>query len=348
MYVFIQARPLNQRAFIAYNDLYQFLNLPLAKGKSYAWVDDNRVNWSALFKGAFGSDQIILNTYCAKDGAVRKRELDFDMRCLPESSVSMIGALLHLTSRWSQSSTWSGGLRHVESRENARHCLDAMIKKAMSIFSEEQQFSFSIEICSEWSCRWPRPRAMGVEFLQIIGSGDTVDIQPFVDRAKGPQFNSRVALWWNKLKTSIPALLTDTKVNMSLLVHSIYSIVALRPVYYQLIYAISVALVSSMARDCKAARLATPAASFACRTTFAWGIMSQSRQHMRLKRYIDAALAHNKSILQFGVCTDKGWANALPLQATLFTTSDNVISMACPVVIRCFGGLRALPNLINL
>ena len=58
---------------------------------------------------------------------------------------------------------------------------------------------------------------------------------------------------------------------------------------------------------------------------------SETKVKQKLFRYVGASLDRNKEHLTFCIATDKGWANSLPQQATIFQFPDNTATVECPV-----------------
>ena len=72
------------------------------------------------------------------------------------------------------------------------------------------------------------------------------------------------------------------------------------------------------------------------RSRFAFcALASDERKiNMILKKYTTSAVRLNQQHSTLGICTDKGWANSLPLYCTILTTAANTATVTAPVIAR--------------
>ena len=189
-YLLVQPLDFDARLFLPYKEIFKYLNLEKPgkrSGTAYYWIDHSREAWSSLFTAAFdGHDQIILNTYMSESSRI-KVSLAFPQRCLPETSVSLLG-LLYQLARWSTKTCRTGGLAEP-GRSNARVLLGKLCcmprGELLAQCSASSKWVIHCEVAHEWKCRWPRPPPYGAMTVKIEVEAGLADFSLLERLARG-------------------------------------------------------------------------------------------------------------------------------------------------------------------
>ena len=176
------------------------------------WINETVGLWAHLFQTALGRDQIIATTYLAEGHSNRRQSVPFSERCLPETSMSLLGLLLHLT-RWCQTAKWLGGLGDMDQRVNARALLCALITKAATL----GKWSFLLELLDRrdaWACAWPRPLHWSKTVAEVHVKGELADFGEFCEASTRPQASTAAKAQWRALCKALPLLQSSSQMKL--------------------------------------------------------------------------------------------------------------------------------------
>jgi hypothetical protein len=175
------------RLFVSMRSLFQTLALEGYKGEYSTWICSQRPRWDRFWHKLLGSGQMVFSTWISSRSSHRKG-MSFAERCLPHTSVSLVG-LLALLARFAYDDRQTGGLE--EKGDNAKQLLSALCGQITS------RWDIDIVVADGWLPMWPRPPMRGTSFKLSL-SGDNVDLGSFVDAITVAAADDSVCVRWSQ------------------------------------------------------------------------------------------------------------------------------------------------------
>ena len=197
---------------------------------------------------------------------------------------------------------------------------------------------YPIEVCDKWHCRWPRPTATGatVIHLRVLKDGAV----EFCDIGRVRAECELADQWYRRLRSRFPLLESTCTVLGGDLLRVANADSILSPLAPQLVWRLSLRLQSLfagpiVAPEVDAGRLGGSQVEAGTVTSlnYVGSLAGSERRKLNfIGKYVFNSIEGNRRHTLFGISTDKGSANALPLHQSVITTSDNRAMLSCPVV----------------
>ena len=319
VFVFLKPRTGHTRVYVSLTSVYSVLNLSTFSNQPSNWVYRCEPRWRKALDPLFCANQFVHSTFI-RTSSKNKNKMSFHERCLPASSVSIPG-LIALLYRFSYNPGQGGGLG-----------VDDAVSAATSLFNRllglchELSWDMSLELCSTWENRWPRPATHERIVLKVIRG--RIDAHAFLLNLRGVAQDLVAAGWLKKLEAPLSRL--REPVSVCEFVKVLMKLKKQNVLVGQVLHETGTRIELELAALAKGVKTSDYVA-------FDWVEWRESvLQPTHMDRLLAEYHANGVSTLRtsriFGMPNDGGHVNALPVHVGFIITPKNLAVLCPPLV----------------